>query len=153
MTLKTNLVERLLKKRLIFSLGFSTKSPAMGNSLFLSFIYLYNSYFFLCRPSQGQANWFLHYHPEKIPGAIARYVNETKRIYGIVNNHLKDREFFVTDHFTIVDAAFYPWVRTVGYTGFDFETEFKSEYPHVYAWAKRIETRPSVVKTYSEFSH
>eukprot|EP00026_Physarum_polycephalum_P015748 Phypoly_transcript_16504.p1 GENE.Phypoly_transcript_16504~~Phypoly_transcript_16504.p1 ORF type:complete len:220 (+),score=47.35 Phypoly_transcript_16504:124-783(+) len=103
-------------------------------------------------PSQGQVNWFSHYHHEKLPGAIERYTNETKRIYKIVDEHLKGRQFFVTDHFTIVDAAFYPWVRIVGYAGIDLETTFKNDYPNVYAWAKRIEARPSVVKTYADFN-
>jgi glutathione S-transferase len=43
-------------------------------------------------------------------------------------------------------------VRIIGYAGIDFETVFKNDYPNVYAWAKRMETRPSVVKAYADFS-
>lgn len=69
-----------------------------------------NNYF--KRPSQGQVNWFLIYQPEKIPAAIERYTNETKRIYQTLDGILKGhgKEFFAGDHFTIADAAYYPWV-------------------------------------------
>ena len=55
-------------------------------------------------PMQGQANIFYRYFPEKIPSAIERYQNETMRLYGILDTHLKDREYLVGD-FSIADIA------------------------------------------------
>src|SRR4051794_29811913 len=36
-------------------------------------------------PLLGQANHFRHYAKEKIPYAIERYSNETRRIYGVID--------------------------------------------------------------------
>src|SRR5262245_35963728 len=41
-------------------------------------------------PMAGQNNHFAHYAPEKIPYAIERYVNETNRLYGVLDQRLKD---------------------------------------------------------------
>ena len=40
-------------------------------------------------PMQGQANHFVRYAPTKIEYGINRYVNETKRLYGVITaaNH------------------------------------------------------------------
>ena len=43
-------------------------------------------------PMQGQANVFFRYAPEKIPFAIARYQNETRRLYEVLDRHLGEAE-------------------------------------------------------------
>ena len=40
-------------------------------------------------PMQGQANVFYRYFEEKIPKVIARYQNETKRLYTVLDTRLK----------------------------------------------------------------
>ena len=49
------------------------------------------------------------YAQEKIKYAIDRYVNETNRLYGVLNKRLADREFIAGDY-SIADMASYPWV-------------------------------------------
>src|SRR6201988_692901 len=44
-------------------------------------------------PMQGQANVFFRYFPERLPGAIARYQNEVKRLYGVLDRHLVENEW------------------------------------------------------------
>ena len=44
-------------------------------------------------PMQGQANVFFRYFEEKIPSAIARYQNECRRLFEVLDIRLKDREF------------------------------------------------------------
>ena len=44
-------------------------------------------------PMLGQNHHFNLYAPEKIPYAINRYVNETSRLYQVLDNRLKDREY------------------------------------------------------------
>jgi GST-like protein len=39
-------------------------------------------------PMQGQANVFFRYFPEKIPAAISRYQNETRRLYTVLDGQL-----------------------------------------------------------------
>ena len=46
---------------------------------------------------------------EKIKYAIDRYVNETNRLYGVLNKRLADREF-IGGEYSIADMACYPWV-------------------------------------------
>jgi glutathione S-transferase len=46
---------------------------------------------------------------DPIPYAIDRYVNETSRLYAVLNKRLRDREFVAGDAYTIADIACYPW--------------------------------------------
>lgn len=46
---------------------------------------------------QGQANHFYRYAPEKIQYGIDRYINETKRLYGVLDRRLQDRDYLVGD--------------------------------------------------------
>ncbi|SPO06931.1 related to glutathione S-transferase [Cephalotrichum gorgonifer] len=39
-------------------------------------------------PYFGQAVWFTLYHPEKLPGVVDRYVNEIRRVSGILDRAL-----------------------------------------------------------------
>ena len=60
-------------------------------------------------PMAGQNHHFRNYAPEKIPYAIDRYINETNRLYGVLNKRLADREFIAGDY-SIADMACYPWI-------------------------------------------
>jgi GST-like protein len=60
-------------------------------------------------PMAGQNGHFNNYAPEKIPYAIERYVKETERLYGVLDERLADREFIAGDY-SIVDMACYPWI-------------------------------------------
>lgn len=46
-------------------------------------------------PMQGQANHFYRYAPEKIPYAVERYQNETRRLYSVLEERLKGRDYLV----------------------------------------------------------
>ncbi|MHC5720393.1 MAG: glutathione S-transferase family protein, partial [Nostoc sp.] len=60
-------------------------------------------------PMAGQNHHFSTYAPEKIEYAIKRYVNETGRLYTVLNKQLADREFVAGDY-SIADIAAYPWI-------------------------------------------
>ena len=60
-------------------------------------------------PMAGQNHHFARHAPEKIPYAIERYVNETNRLYGVLNKRLADREF-IAGAYSIADMAAYPWI-------------------------------------------
>ena len=60
-------------------------------------------------PMFGQCGHFMGYAPEKIPYAIDRYQNETKRLYGVLNNIPADNCFLSGDY-SISDMAVYPWI-------------------------------------------
>ena len=44
-------------------------------------------------PMAGQNHHFSQFAPEKIPYAIKRYVDETARLYGVLDRRLADRSF------------------------------------------------------------
>lgn len=60
-------------------------------------------------PMAGQTHHFRNYAPERVPYAIKRYVDETARLYAVLDRQLADREF-VAGSYTIADMAIYPWV-------------------------------------------
>lgn len=89
-------------------------------------------------PMQGQANVFFRYFPEKIPSVIARYHNETKRLYQVLETRLEGREY-LCDEYSIADIATWPWVRLYPWAGLEID-----DLPNVLAWIDRIAARPAV---------
>ncbi len=61
-------------------------------------------------PMAGQNHHFARYAPEKLPYAIARYMNETNRLYGVLNTRLAGRAFIAGENYSIADLACYPWI-------------------------------------------
>ncbi|MFT6581777.1 MAG: GST-like protein [Alphaproteobacteria bacterium] len=62
-------------------------------------------------PMQGQANVFVRYFDVELPDVIARYQNETRRLYEVLDKQLRGREYLCGD-FTIADIANWTWVRS-----------------------------------------
>lgn len=93
-------------------------------------------------PMAGQNHHFSQYAPEKIPYAIDRYVAETNRLYGVLNDRLSDREF-VAGTYSIADMACFPWIVPHERQGQDLD-----EFPHVKRWFDAIRARPAVVAAY-----
>ncbi len=93
-------------------------------------------------PLAGQNHHFVHYAPEKIPYAIDRYVNETGRLYAVLNKRLADREF-ITGEYTIADIASYAWVLP------QRQSQNIDEFPHLKRWKEAITARPATVRAYA----
>ncbi|WP_263142879.1 glutathione S-transferase N-terminal domain-containing protein [Pseudomonas sp. RIT-PI-AD] len=89
-------------------------------------------------PMQGQANVFFRYFPEKLPAAIARYQNETRRLYEVLDGRLAEAEY-LADSYGIADIATYPWVRLHGWAGVSLEG-----LDHLQRWIAAIDARPAV---------
>ncbi|MDP2228626.1 MAG: glutathione S-transferase family protein [Moraxellaceae bacterium] len=89
-------------------------------------------------PMQGQANVFFRYVPEKIPFAISRYQNETRRLYEVMDNRLRDHEFLAGDY-SIADIACFPWVRLSDWAGVSLEG-----LPALQRWQDTLAARPAV---------
>lgn len=62
-------------------------------------------------PMQGQAVVFVRYFPEDIPAAKDRYINESRRLYEVLDRRLEGREWLVND-FSIADIANWSWIRS-----------------------------------------
>ncbi|KAF9895020.1 glutathione S- transferase, nitrogen catabolite repression regulator [Aspergillus nanangensis] len=97
-------------------------------------------------PYFGQAVWFSVYHPEKIESAKERYINEIKRVSGVLNGVLAQSEYLVGNKFSYVDAAFLPWYGIVPRITGD-AIDLEKDFPHVNAWLNRIQERPATAKT------
>ncbi|CAD6885185.1 unnamed protein product [Tilletia controversa] len=93
-------------------------------------------------PMQGQANHFVRYAPEEIPYGIQRYQTETKRLYTVLGDRLKGREYLVGDKYTLADASIWPWVLLARIAGI----EDKAVPEDVKAWVKRCYERPASKK-------
>jgi len=93
-------------------------------------------------PMQGQVGHFFRAAPEKIPYAIKRYNHETRRLYSVLEDRLKDRDYLVgpgRGKFSIVEINGFPWVNMGGRVGIPMD-----EFPNVKAWLARINERPTV---------
>ena len=67
-------------------------------------------------PMMGQANVFHRYLSEKIPTAISRYQNESRRLFEVLDRRLGESEW-LGDDFSIADIANWCWVRTYRWSG------------------------------------
>lgn len=95
-------------------------------------------------PMAGQNHHFSQYAPEKIPYAINRYVNETNRLYGVLNKRLADREFMASHAYTIADMATYPWIVPHERQGQKLE-----DFPHLKRWFEAVRARPATERAYA----
>ncbi len=93
-------------------------------------------------PMAGQNHHFSGYAPEKLPYAIARYVNETNRLYGVLNKRLADRAY-VAGEYSIADMAAYPWV-----VPYERQSQKLEDFPHLRRWFETIRARPATVRAY-----
>jgi GST-like protein len=92
-------------------------------------------------PMFGQANHFTVFAPEKVPYAIDRYINETKRLLRVLNTRLANRAF-VAGAYSIADIALFPWVTAAR----ERLVQDVGDYPHVMRWLDAINVRPPVVR-------
>ncbi|MDZ8031298.1 MULTISPECIES: glutathione binding-like protein [unclassified Nostoc] len=95
-------------------------------------------------PMAGQNHHFSTYAPEKIEYAINRYVNETGRLYGVLNKQLADREFVAGDY-SIADIAAYPWI-----VPYERQSQNLEDFPHLKRWFEAIKARPATIRAYEK---
>ncbi len=93
-------------------------------------------------PMAGQNHHFGNFAPEKIPYAIKRYVDETARLYGVLNKRLEGREF-IAGNYSIADMACFPWVAAYTRQQIDIH-----EFPNVKRWFNEIHQRDATQRAY-----
>jgi GSH-dependent disulfide-bond oxidoreductase len=91
-------------------------------------------------PMMGQANVFFRYFPQKLQPAIDGYRNEVKRLFGVLDTRLGDREY-LAGAYSIADIATWSWVRPHKWSG----TE-TGPLPHLRRWLDAIAARPAARK-------
>ncbi|MBE1162103.1 glutathione binding-like protein [Dyella acidiphila] len=95
-------------------------------------------------PMLGQNHHFNRYAPEKIPYAIDRYLRETKRLYGVLDQRLQGRDFIAGTEYSIADMAAYPWTVSHENQGIDL-----ADYPQVQRWFAQIRERAATQRAYA----
>lgn len=91
-------------------------------------------------PMLGQAHHFNFYAKEKINYAQERYSSEANRLYGVLDNKLKDQEW-ITGEYSIADIAVYPWTMTPDRQGVEL-----SQFDNVTRWKEQMKKRSAVTK-------
>jgi glutathione S-transferase len=106
-------------------------------------------------PYFGQYTWFKKFHPEKIPGAIERYVKEVNRVSGVLDGYLAEQEkenagspgydgpWLVGNKLSYADLAFISWQRVLSKVA-EKDDYDENNFPHLKKWLDNIGSRESV---------
>ena len=94
-------------------------------------------------PMAGQNGHFNSYAPEKVPYTINRYVKETERLYGVLDERLAGREF-IAGAYSIADMAAYPWIVPHERQGQNLK-----DFPDLKRWFETIQRRDAVQRAYA----
>ncbi|MCL4747422.1 MAG: glutathione S-transferase N-terminal domain-containing protein [Burkholderiaceae bacterium] len=96
-------------------------------------------------PMLGQTHHFRIYAPQRIEYAVARYTNEARRLYRVLDTRLARTGAYVAGRsYTIADMAIFPWCRSHANQGVDLD-----EFPQVRRWFAKIAARPAVGRALS----
>jgi GST-like protein len=95
-------------------------------------------------PMAGQNHHFVQYAPEKIPYAMNRYVNETNRLYGVLDRQLAGRDY-IAGEYSIADMACYPWI-----VPHERQQQNLDEFSNVKSWFERVRVRPATMRAYQK---
>ncbi len=90
-------------------------------------------------PMLGQTHHFVKYNQGKAPYAEERYLNENKRIYGVLDRRLCECAYLGGDDYTIADIATFPWIAR-----WDWQTMDLNDTPNVKRWFLELAARPAV---------
>lgn len=97
-------------------------------------------------PMFGQLGFFHKFAGREITDKrpLERYRSESRRLIGVLNTRLEERDWLMGDDYTIADISMLGWVRNlIGFyearkiVGFD-------DFPHVATWLERGLARPAV---------
>ena len=90
-------------------------------------------------PMAGQAHHFRRYAPAGNEYSADRFVNETKRLYGVMDAHLASRDWLAGGDYSIADIACFGWVWYHRMQGQNL-----ADFPEVERWFTRLSERPAI---------
>ncbi len=82
--------------------------------------------------------------PTRFPYAISRYVNETNRLYGVLDRRLARGRFVAGDDYSIADMAAYPWI-----VPWKRQQQNLDAFPHLRRWFDAAAARPGTIRAYA----
>jgi GST-like protein len=89
-------------------------------------------------PFLGQVHHYVKFNPGKSAYAEGRYVEEPKRLWGVLDRRLSAVEYVAGDY-SISDIAIWTWISRFEWQIVDF-----AAFPHVKRWYVAIADRPAV---------
>jgi GST-like protein len=95
-------------------------------------------------PVAGENHHFNMYAQEKLPYAIARFLRETARLYEVLDERLREREFICGTEYTIADMASYPWI-----VPHKRQQQNLDDFLQVKRWFAAIRARPGTQRAYA----
>ena len=90
-------------------------------------------------PIMGQAMYFQRIaakQGEHHPFAIKRFVNESRRLFEVLDTHLQGKKYLINDEYTIADMALYPWARAYYWANVSIDG-----LSNLSSWFERIDER------------
>jgi len=99
-------------------------------------------------PMLGQVGFFHKFAGKEIEDKrpLERFVNESKRLLGVLETRLAGRQWIMGDDYTIADIALFPWVRGAKVFYGAEELLGMNAMPNVTAWLDRCIARPASQK-------
>ncbi|KAI8957563.1 glutathione S-transferase [Daldinia sp. FL1419] len=94
-------------------------------------------------PYYGVAAWFNVLHHEKLPSAIERYNEQLKRVLGVLDGWLENRQWLVGDKMTYADLSFVTWNDRIDSVILCDPKDKFAGFPNVEAWHERMISRPA----------
>ena len=94
-------------------------------------------------PMLGQTHHFLRGAKDKAPYAEDRYLNENRRLYGVLDKRLGEVAYLGGSDYTIADIATWPWISR-----YEWQTMDLNDYPNLKRWYVEIAGRPAVQRGY-----
>ena len=99
-------------------------------------------------PMFGQLGFFHFFagkdYADKRP--LERYVTESKRLLGVLNQRLEGRDWIMGGAYTIADIAIFPWVRNLIERYQAGDLVGKQDFPHVTRALAAFVARPAVLR-------
>ncbi len=96
-------------------------------------------------PIPGQVHHFIAMDdPDERNYGLARFMKETRRLYGVMDRRLADNEYFAGSALSIADFAILGWAWRHPRHKVDL-----AEFPHVKRWYEALMARPGVTRGFS----
>jgi GSH-dependent disulfide-bond oxidoreductase len=92
-------------------------------------------------PMLGQLNHFVMLPADTSPYALARYREQARRVYRVLEERLATSPWLGGANFGVADAATWPWVKYLAAHGFDW-----GDHPAIEAWRGKIAARPAAAR-------
>jgi GST-like protein len=92
-------------------------------------------------PIFGQVHHFKRAAKETVPYAINRYYNECRRLYGVLDARLSEREYIANDAVSIADFCTLPWVFRHDWQEIDL-----TDFSNVNRWYDTMMQRPALLR-------